>query len=413
MADNLEQSDGDLRQISERLSILHEMDSAILDAISPEEIAYAALSRITQIILCLRACVVTFDFETHEAMLLALHADGETLLGEGTRVSLEVFEDVEFETLRRGEVHLLENARSLCQPSAIGPALRATVPLILQDELIGSLNLELDDPEALMQDHVRIAGEVAASVAVAIHSARLLEEVRAGHERLQTLSHRLIEVQEVERRHIARELHDEIGQALTSVKINLRTMQRLNDSSTLAMHLEDSVRVVDRALQQVRSLSFDLRPSLLDDLGLVPALRSLVKRQAQRAGFSASFHAGPVQQRIPPQVEVACFRIVQEALTNVMRHAQTSRVVVELRVEKDGLNLLIHDDGAGFDVKAALQRAARGGSLGVLGMKERAILAGGRLTIESTPGQGTDVRARFSLTQESTGDGHRRGGDTA
>jgi signal transduction histidine kinase len=413
MADGLERRSGDLRQVAERLSILHEMDSAILEAKSPDEIAFVALSKITQIIHCVRACVVTFDFETHEAVFLAFHANGETRLGEGARVSLQVLEDVEFETLRRGKVHLIENARSFCQSSAVGPALRAHVPLVLHGQLIGSLNLELDEPEALTPDHVRVAGEVADSLAVAIHNVRLLKEVRVGHERLQALSHRLIEVQEAERRTIARELHDEIGQSLTSVKINLQTMQHLNDSPALATHLEDGIRIVDRALDQVRGLSFDLRPSLLDELGLVPALRSLLKRQAQRAGFQASLQADPTQQQIPPQVEIACFRIVQESLTNVMRHAQAQQVVVELRSDPQALQLLIRDDGAGFDVPAALQRAARGDSLGLLGMEERAVLAGGRLTIRSTPGQGTEVRAHFPWPQTPTGAREFSGGDAA
>jgi signal transduction histidine kinase len=220
-------------------------------------------------------------------------------------------------------------------------------------------------------------------------------------------------VQEVERRTLAREMHDEIRQSLTSVKINLQTLQHLNDSPTLAAHLEDGIRIIDGALHQVRDLSFDLRPSLLDDMGLVPALRSLLKRQAQRAGFQASFDADPIQQQIPPQVEIACFRIVQESLTNVMRHAQAEQVVVELRNEPQALHLLIRDDGAGFDVLAALQRAARGDSLGLLGMEERSVLAGGRLTIQSTPGQGTEVRAHFPWTGTPTSAREMPGGDTA
>jgi signal transduction histidine kinase len=398
MADSLERRNGELSQATERLSILHEMDGAILEAKSPDEIAFAALSRITQIIRCVRACVVTYDFETHEMVTLAIHEDGETRSGEGARVSLEVFEDLELEMLRRGEEHLLENASSLCQPSAADLALRVTVPIALHNDLIGSLSLELDEPEAMTPDHMHIAREVADSLAVAIHSVRLLEEVRTSHKRLQALSARLLEVQEMERRHLARELHDEVGQALTSVKINLQTMKRLNDSSELATYLEDGIRIIDRALNQVRALSFDLRPSLLDDLGLVPALRSLVDRQAQRAGFSASVDADPTQRQIPPQVETACYRIVQEALTNVIRHAQAQNVIVKLRVDHDELDLLIRDDGAGFDARTALQHAARGGNLGLLGMEERATLAGGRLTIKSDPGQGTDVRALFTLT---------------
>lgn len=222
---------------------------------------------------------------------------------------------------------------------------------------------------------------------------RLLEEVRAGRQRLQALSQQLLAAQEAERRHIARELHDEIGQALTAIKIHLQTTQRLPEGRPLAGRLDESIDIVDQVLQQVRSLSLDLRPSMLDDLGLVATLRWYVARLAQRADLEADLEMEPDLGRLPAEVETICFRVAQEALTNVMRHAQAQHVQVQVRRADGDLFLSVQDDGQGFDVAARRQHALSGGSAGLLGMQERVILAGGRFEIVSAAGRGTRVDA--------------------
>jgi PAS domain S-box-containing protein len=274
--------------------------------------------------------------------------------------------------------------------------------LIREDELVGTLNIyTMGEPRTFDEDELALLKGLADQAAQAIANAQLFKEVQAGRERLQALSHQLVEAEESERRRIARELHDEIGQTLTLVKINLQTMQRLSDAPALAAHLEESISTVERALQQVRTLSLDLRPSLLDDLGLVPALRWYVDRQAQQAGLSMEFAADPLEQRLPPDLEITCFRLVQEALTNVVRHAQAQRVSVELRRRDGELQLVICDDGVGFDVQDALQRAVRGASLGLLGMQERILSVGGQIEFESAPTRGTEIRAHFLPTSLS------------
>jgi signal transduction histidine kinase len=225
---------------------------------------------------------------------------------------------------------------------------------------------------------------------------RLFEQVRAGRARAQLLSQQLMEAQETERRRLARELHDEIGQALTAVKINLQALQRA--PADAVSRLSDSIAIVDRALQQVRNLSLDLRPSLLDDLGLVAALSWYVDRQSQRSGLAIEFAAEPAEIRAAATVETACFRVTQEALTNIIRHAQAREARVELRQRGSELQLAVSDDGIGFDVAAARRRAARGASLGLLGMQERVLLSGGRIDIQSTRGQGTRLVACLPIS---------------
>ena len=215
--------------------------------------------------------------------------------------------------------------------------------------------------------------------------------------KLQVLSRRLVEAQETERRNIARELHDEIGQALTVMQLNLQAMLLSPGMEVVSPRLNESLEVVGRVLEQVRDISLDLRPSILDDLGLEPALRWYTERQAALVELKVEFHADQLEQRLDPVIETECFRIAQEALTNVVRHAQAKVVTVELREEDGQIHLRVRDDGVGFDVAVVREKAVRGTSLGLLSMEERAVLADGRLEFNSVPGRGTEVHAWFPL----------------
>lgn len=232
-------------------------------------------------------------------------------------------------------------------------------------------------------------------------AARVQAEARLkeSRQRLQVLSRRLVEVQETERRRLARELHDEIGQSLTLAELNLQAMLESLGSEPLAPRLKESLDVVERVQEQVRDLSLDLRPSMLDDLGLEAALRWYAGRQAILGGLRAEVLADPLEQRLDPMIETECFRVAQGALTNVVKYARARTVTVELsKNDEDGqLHLSVRDDGVGFDVASARAQAVRGASLGLLSMEERAALAGGGLEYDSTPGRGTEVHAWFPL----------------
>ena len=218
--------------------------------------------------------------------------------------------------------------------------------------------------------------------------------------RLGTLSRRVLTVQEEERRAVARELHDELGQVLTAVRLNLQTLRRRSRDPELGPVFEDGLALLETAIAEVRALSMRLRPTILDDLGLEAALRSHLERSRARAELALDAEISLPQRRLDPAVETACFRIVQEAMTNVVRHATASRLGVTLGVVGGELVLSIRDDGQGFDPAVAARRAARGESAGLSGMEERAQLAGGRLEIHAAPGRGTEVRAVFPLAEE-------------
>jgi signal transduction histidine kinase len=222
-------------------------------------------------------------------------------------------------------------------------------------------------------------------------------ELEKSRQRLQSLSRRLVEVQETERRHIARELHDEIGQGLTAAEMNLQAMLQSPGTNIQARRIEESLEVVERVQKQVHDLSLNLRPSMLDDLGLESALRWYTNRQATLAGLKVEVRANLSDQRLDPMIETACFRVAQEALTNVVKHAKARTVTVELTQHDNQLHLFVRDDGIGFDVVGVRAQAVRGASLGLLSMEERTMLAGGRLQYQAAPGQGTEVHAWFPL----------------
>ena len=210
--------------------------------------------------------------------------------------------------------------------------------------------------------------------------------------KLQFLSRRILEVQESERRRIAHELHDELGQTLTAVKINLQSIKP-NDRRTPQESMAENVRMVDSALQQMRQMALTLRPSVLDDLGLASALDWLGEQVATRSEIQVNVRSAMRNERISGEIETACFRIVQEALTNIQRHAFARQVDIDLSCNGHTLSLSVSDDGCGFtpDFSSVAER-----SMGLLGMQERASLIGGRIDIDSSPGQGCRIRFECS-----------------
>jgi PAS domain S-box-containing protein len=209
--------------------------------------------------------------------------------------------------------------------------------------------------------------------------------------RLRALSRRLADVQEIERREISRELHDEVGQALTALKLLLAMASRQTDDTG---RLSEALSIVDGLIAQVRTLTLDLRPPMLDDLGLLPALAWHIDHFSAQTGMQIRFRHSGLEQPVTPQVATAAYRIVQEGLTNVARHARARSVDVQVVVEDGSLAICIVDDGQGFDVGATLA----GASSGLAGMRERAEFLDGSFRVESTRGGGTRLTATLPVT---------------
>jgi signal transduction histidine kinase len=275
-------------------------------------------------------------------------------------------------------------------------ACHATVPLLTRTGVLGVLNLAGDDPQALDEQELTLLGAIGRQLGVAIENARLWEELKE-HALLQgQLLEQAIAAQEEERRRIARELHDETGQALTSLLVWLRALEVEADGSEGLMispaRLQELKSIVADTLDGVRDLALELRPSVLDDLGLVPALQRYVRTCQDRHQLAIDFQAvGFEGVHLPPAVRTALYRIAQSALTNVVQHACASQANLLLTARARTVVLIVEDDGCGFEVDRLLHGKLDERWLGLSGMRERAQLLEGKLTIESAPGVGTRV----------------------
>jgi signal transduction histidine kinase len=259
------------------------------------------------------------------------------------------------------------------------------VPLIARDEVIGVLEIhDKDGPDArFSDDDLRLAETFAARAAVAVELSQ-----RVARDAVR----RVVEAQEQERRRLARELHDETGQALTSILLGLKPLEEALAGQPGGAALAELRELVVSALQDVRRLAVELRPAVLDDFGLVPALERLTAGFAEQSGIRVDFHSTLGEARLPSDVESSLYRVVQESLTNIAKHANAENISVSVVRRASTVAAVIEDDGAGFD-----QRAAGEAGIGILGMRERLALLDGRLEVESRKGAGTTVVAEVPL----------------
>lgn len=284
--------------------------------------------------------------------------------------------------------------------------LRACWSLPIADangQALGTLCIYCRHPLLPAERHWALLEFAAKTAAIAIENANREEQLQFSLARMESLSRRLLTIQEDERRRLARELHDEIGQVLTAVGVSLKTAHIAASTPRLRDLLKDCIDTTDTAIQQVRNRSLQLRPTLLDDLGLVPAIRWYLDRQRELGVLEIDLIADPFPDRPAPAAEIACYRVLQECVTNALRHAAAKHLSVRLFADDNDLHLTVRDDGIGFHVASAQSRAALGGSLGLLSMAERATLAGGNLEIRSRPHLGTEIHAWFALREQGNG----------
>jgi signal transduction histidine kinase len=266
----------------------------------------------------------------------------------------------------------------------IGMTTALYVPLIVRDRAIGLLQAvdKLGSDLRFTADDQRVSEVFASRAAIAVDlSERVTQDALA----------RAVEAQELERRRLARELHDEIGQDLTSLLLSLRTIDEARGTEEVHEATASLRELVVTALQDVRRLAVELRPKALDDFGLVPALERLSQTFMEQTGMDVKLTDALGGRRLPPDTETALYRIVQEALTNIVKHAHARRVSILLTLMDRSAAAVIEDDGVGFDPNVEHE------GLGLLGIRERLQLLGGHLTIESSAGSGTTLRAEVPL----------------
>ena len=237
-----------------------------------------------------------------------------------------------------------------------------------------------------------------------ITERKKVEMVEKHEKDLQLLSSQIISVQEEERRRISRELHDETGQALTAMKINIEMMENEipENSSGIRQRLVETKRLLTNTLQEVRSLSFELRPSLLDHFGILAAIRGYSKNFSERTGINVEVCGKDIVERFPPEVEILFYRCAQEALTNAAKHSEAEKVIIDIVQNESILCMKIKDNGKGFDVENHLEKNMTGSSIGLFGMRERVALMNGELKIHSEKNKGAELEIRVPFKMNIT-----------
>ncbi len=260
---------------------------------------------------------------------------------------------------------------------------------------------------ALQRERDQLEGRIKERTAELLNTnlalqAEIKNRLRAEEAHQQVLR-RLSEAQETERGRISRELHDRLGQDLTALKLGLQILHKHGPFTGAAQDTVTNLdKLADGLMRDIHRLAWELRPSALDDLGLEMALQRYASEWSEASGIRIDFHTrGLNAHRLPLEFETALYRVTQEALTNVLRHAKAKRVSVLLERRPGLASLIVEDDGEGFDLHAVLDAPATRGRLGLLGMQERVNVVGGTLDIESSPGQGTTIFVRLPLVRQA------------
>jgi signal transduction histidine kinase len=275
----------------------------------------------------------------------------------------------------------------------------ASIPLHAKEQIVGVLNVARRDLRPFSEREVGLLTAFGHQIGVAIENARLWSEVKDKERALSELLKKTISVQEEERQRIARELHDEMAQGLTALLMGLGRLESSMTSvpPSVAETVETVKEFASRALDDTRRLVLDLRPTVLDDLGLVSALRQYAETHLDPLGISYKLEARLLKERLPPPLELALFRILQEAINNCGRHANAHHVRIRLEQNNGEIRAQVEDDGKGFDLWSLLEGKGGKPPLGILGMRERAALLGGQLAIDSKPGRGTRISVSVPL----------------
>ncbi len=380
-----------------RLNLIHQ---AILTAASSQEIAHIVIQHIPELLPYPFAAIILAGERGRAPGVLAANLPENF----GLNLALRPFHTNN--GARRAlpqEIEIVPKIRDANLPAATierfqaaGIHAQLVLPLRVARKRFGSLYLYAQAPTTPEPVELETAQQVANILALALQQMRLHEIVDTTRARLLALTHRQIELEENQRRQLARELHDMVGQNLTALNINLHFIERQlapDTLDTVRNRLSDSSQLVEDIVERIRNLMADLRPSILDDLGLPPALRWYAGQFLKRTEIPVYVKTDELETRLPQAIETALFRIAQEALTNVAKHARAQHVEIVLRANPEQVILTIKDDGVGFDFPAMRRDASQRG-VGLVDMRERAEAIGGRLWVECKIGQGTLVQVQ-------------------
>lgn len=270
-------------------------------------------------------------------------------------------------------------------------------PIRAKQKRLGILVMLCEAAAELTSQQQRLTSGICNQLGIALQNVQLWDELRYKEQLRAQLLNKVVSAQEEERRRISRELHDETGQALTSLLVQLKILERSDNLPDVKVHVEEMRQRTAQTLQEIRRLAADLRPAALDDLGLVSALEGHIYEFGRKTGIAVDFQTQAIEDlHLPYDVEILLYRVIQESLTNAARHASAGHVNVRFTHESGCIQVCIRDDGQGFDTADVLGRENR--SLGILGMRERIELLGGQFELTSAPGMGTQVQVTLTLS---------------
>ncbi|HLC20984.1 MAG TPA: GAF domain-containing protein [Candidatus Methylomirabilis sp.] len=405
MVDSLEAFRREVMRRNEELATLNIIAATVSQSLELQKVLEDALDKVLEIMRLSHGEILLFDAESGSIVprvyrgissQLALEIQAFSV-GEGIPgLVAQLEQPVLIEDDLAADPRLLR--RSLVARESLRSMV--SVPLRSKDRVVGVLDLFSSNVLSLTPEQLRLLVAIGDQIGVAVENARLLEELKTKEQMRLQLLEKVITAQEDERKRVARELHDETGQSLTSLIVGLKVLESMANLPEITEKAAELRALGGAILRDVHELAFQLRPTLLDHLGMVAAIQRLVEDYSQKVGFHIDLQVfGFDGRRLPPATETALYRLVQEALTNVTKHAQAKNVSVILRRGEASVLAIVEDDGKGFNVAEVMGYAAKEKKLGLYGMEERAALVGGKLTIESTPGKGTTVFVDVPLEQ--------------
>ncbi|MEK7439297.1 MAG: histidine kinase [Chloroflexota bacterium] len=401
MIDQLVAGQQNLERTNRRLSAVNRVATAANRNLDLQEVLDASLKTTLDVMGLQSGYIYIWDRESNEFHLASF-------MGVPTDVRIELLKTSDQlcacqQGLLSGEfgpTAAVRPCRRISSETAIYN--HVVIPLEARGQKFGLVNLLCSDESRFTEDDMDLLTTIGAQVSEAVANAWLHASVQEKEMARQTLLSALVRAQEDERSRLARDLHDSAGQTLTSLLVRLKALEKQTPES-LRENVASLCQEVSETIEQVREISYRLRPAALEEFGLEMALRTLVQEMTEKVGLTADCQLSLGDQRLPSEVEIAIYRIAQEALTNVVRHAAASRVLVEMVMLPYAICLRIEDDGKGFDHNSAANNSGGRQRLGLLSMQERAEMIGGSMAVYSTPGQGTsiEIRVPFQTTEES------------
>ena len=395
MAQELASSRHELVSRNEELSALNSITATVGQSLNLEDVLENALQKVLEVTRTTAGCVFLRDSDGNKLEIMS--SIGSSSVFNCTESGSPTANCACYQVLRSGRTSMIDHVSQcpMLDKSEVmeeGISCFVSVPLKSKNSTLGIMNVACSRDYYFTENDFRLLDSMGYHVGLALENSVLYERVKEREKLRGQLLSSVITAQEEERKRIARELHDEYGQTLTGLIMSVESLENMilpQQAQLLKEKLKDVKTRAVHALEEMRRLTVDLRPSTLDDLGLVTTIRSYVQTHLEATGIRVDFERKGVTKRLAPAVETALFRIIQEAIHNITKHAEAQNVIIRLEVKANKIAAIVEDDGKGFDVKAIFRSKTGMRSLGLLGIQERATLLGGTFNIKSRVGHGT------------------------